>query len=531
MTNSELQPLPVGNSDFQALRLCNQIYVDKTELVFRLARLREKFFLARPRRFGKSLLISTFESLFKYGLRDFKGLAIEKLWTDKNEYKVVRLDFVGLKDFSSLEAFNNKLDELLERRFRTVGFQYDPNSHMSLMSQLSDWLDIVPPNSLVLLIDEYDAPLTASLNDSELFDSVRKSLARFYAEIKSNDRAIRFSFMTGITKFSKTSIFPELNTFTDLTLRPAYGTLLGYTQKEVEKYFCGYLTRSAEILGVRCNDMMEELIKYYGGYCFERTATKQVFSPWSILQFFSAPEDGLCDYWIESGARPSVLLQYMKSHYLRNPEEYGAVKSISLSSLSDSSDLKDLTDIGLLTQAGYLTIKSVEENEIAFVDYPNLEVRKAMAKLYLSQLLSGKTARQVGAGSIAKVLASEAAESVYHDFNKLFKAIGYQDYPVQKESQVVTIVQVYMAGSGLQPRIEVYNHLGRSDLEVKAGNRHWVFEFKVVRDGTNAEKKLTEAVEQMRRKDYGNPQDTYELKRMALVFSVVKRQFVHWQEI
>ena len=102
----------------------------------------------------------------------------------------------------------------------------------------------------------------------------------------------------------------------------------------------------------------------------------------------------------------------------------------------------------------------------------------------------GKTARQVGAGSIAKVLASEAAESVYHDFNKLFKAIGYQDYPVQKESQVVTIVQVYMAGSGLQPRIEVYNHLGRSDLEVKAGNRHWVFEFKVVRDGTtNAEKK------------------------------------------
>ena len=526
----ELQPLPLGSSDFATLRMRNQIYVDKTTLIYKIASKAEKFFLSRPRRFGKSLLISTFESLFKHGLRDFKGLAIEKLWKDENSYQVVRLDFSEIKSFASESVFKRQFEELLVRSFGRCGFVYRENSFLSVMSQLSEWLSICPINSLVLLIDEYDAPLTASMNNPQTFDSVRGELSRFYAVIKSNDGAIRFFFMTGITKFNKTSIFSELNNLSDLTLDPAYGTLLGYTHDEIEKYFGDYLTRASEILQIEKSQLMDELTVHYDGFCFDEKVSKKVFVPWSLLKFFSSPERGLKDYWFESGGRPTALIEYMKSHSLRNPEEYGKEKSIALKTLSSSSDADSISDIGLLTQAGYLTLKKIE-GTTAYVGYPNAEVRTSMAQLYLEQLLNGKTAEQVGAERIAIVLASGNAETVLHKLNHLFKDINYRNYPVTNEATVRAYVQVYMAGAGLKTKAEVEGNHGRSDLEVIAGNRFWVFEFKAVDKDQNSETKLQEAVDQIQARDYGNPTEHQELRRVAMVFSIEKRQFVKWAEV
>lgn len=292
--------LPLGTSDFAALRLRNQIYVDKTALIYELARKPEKFFLARPRRFGKSLLISTFESLFKYGLRDFKGLAIEKLWKEEKTYNVVRLDFSGIKNFDSIEDFKPKLVSLLTASFMPLGFAYKEGTVVNLTDQLSNWFASLPSNSLVLLIDEYDAPLTSCLSDSELFEKVRKELSTFYSKIKSNDSAVRFLFITGITKFNKTSIFSELNTLTDISLSPRFGSLLGYTHEEVEKYFGEYLQYSAEVLKTDKKKLLEELTAQYDGFCFEETVRKKVFAPWSLLTFFSDPERGLKNYWFGS---------------------------------------------------------------------------------------------------------------------------------------------------------------------------------------------------------------------------------------
>ena len=215
------QTLPLGVSDFAGLRRDGLIYVDKTEMIARMAATRKgKFFLARPRRFGKSLLVSTFESLFKYGLRDFQGLAIESLWKDKT-YNVVRLDFSEVKNFSTVEEFKEGLLELLVSAFSSVGFRYERDSFLSVIRQLSGWLrEQVPVSSVVLLIDEYDAPLTACLDQPELFEEVRKTLASFYAILKSNDGALRFLFITGITKYSKVSIFSELNNLNDIVLKP-----------------------------------------------------------------------------------------------------------------------------------------------------------------------------------------------------------------------------------------------------------------------------------------------------------------------
>ena len=203
--------LPVGMSGFDSLRQSRNIYVDKTRLIYQLAaKAGGKVFLARPRRFGKSLLVSTFESLFKHGLRDFQGLAIEKQWDDKT-YDVVRLDFSRAKQFATGQEFRLRLDSLLTQAFGNLGFAYSPDPLHTACDQLSGWLEKRPKSMLVLLIDEYDAPLTACLDKPELFEQVRSSLSDFYSVLKSNDSALRFLFITGITKYSKVSIFSELN--------------------------------------------------------------------------------------------------------------------------------------------------------------------------------------------------------------------------------------------------------------------------------------------------------------------------------
>ena len=179
MRKETLQDLPLGTSSFEALREAGEIYVDKTDFIFRLASKRRKLFLVRPRRFRKSLLISTLESLFKNGLKYFRNLKIEKLWNDVRTYTVVRLDFSEIRDFRSSDKFAKKLTALLARKFNPVGLKYQISELFSMSDQLSDCLATLPTNSLVLLIDEYDAPLTACLNDLQLFDEVRLKLAVF----------------------------------------------------------------------------------------------------------------------------------------------------------------------------------------------------------------------------------------------------------------------------------------------------------------------------------------------------------------
>lgn len=529
MDQNPIKPLSLGTASFERLRKTNQIYVDKTFLIYELASKAGKFFLTRPRRFGKSLLISTFESLFEYGLRDFEGLQIEKLWKEKTGYQVVRLDFSEIKQFANADEFNLRLSSLLARRFNDIGFEFKENKLFPISDQLSDWLKTQKVNSLVLLIDEYDAPLTACLEDNDLFEEVRGALANFYAVLKSNDAQLRFLFITGITRFNKTSIFSELNNLSDISFSPNYATLLGYTKEEVQIYFSQYLDSAAEQLDISRDKLFEALLSHYDGFCFDETAKQRVFVPWSLLKFFAEPIRGFKNYWFESGGRPEALVRYMRSHTLRRPEEYVNEKTIPLSVLESSSDAEHLSDTALLTQTGYLTIKAVKYEDIVFLDYPNREVKRSMAQLYVEQLLKGKLAGQVGAGPIVEVLRMGTAESLFHILNRLFVAIDYQNYPVRDEASVRAFTQIYMSGAGLDPKIETHNAHGRSDLSVKVGHRKWILEFKVLRAGDSAEKLLNADVEQIIQKKYGEESEfDIELIRVALVFSIEKREFVKW---
>ncbi len=530
MMLEELPLLPLGTSDFVTLRMRGQIYVDKTDLVFRLASQPEKFFLSRPRRFGKSLLVSTFESLFKFGLRDFKDLAIENLWKDKAGYSVVRLDFSEIRHFTTIGQFERRLVSLLARGFGEVGFSFAPSEWFTVHDQLSVWMRKLPPNSLVVLIDEYDAPLTSNLGNAALFEDVRGELSNFYATLKFNDRAIRFLFMTGITKFNKTSIFSELNNLADISFSPQYGTLLGYTENELGQYFGGYLERARQALNVTEESLLESLRVHYDGFCFDEEASTHVYSPWSTLNFFKEPQRKFRNYWFESGGRSRVLTEYFKTRRLKSPLSFDEEKSISLADLTLSSGLEGMSDLTLLTQAGYLTIKKVVDGDTVYLGYPNKEVTQSMAKLYTDMLLNGKTLAQAGAENIAGKMETEPAGAVVQIFSQIFESIDYQNYPVTSEASVRALVQTCLAGAGLEPRAEVHGSRGRSDLEVRTGSRLWVFEFKVQRSGEDAGMLLREALEQIRRRRYGEQNETGELVRAALVFSLEERKFVRWAE-
>lgn len=533
-----MEKLPTSVSSFNVLRQQGMIYVDKTEQIYSIAALTKKFFLARPRRFGKSLLISTFESLFRFGLKHFKGLDIEKKpWKAARKYTVVKLDFSRAKNFGSIEEFRLMFDGALRQGFANEGFAYDPDKQGGMLEQISLWLQRKPGASVVLLIDEYDAPLTAVLGDDSLFEQVRREMAKFFAEVKANDEVFRFFFMTGITKFRQTGIFSEINQLTDLTLDQNYAALLGYTRSEIEQYFPEYIKEAANALQCSEKEVVDGLTENYDGFCFDETAQEHVYNPWSVLNFFTTPERGYENYWIESGGVITLLLQYIKTHSLKNPADYQKEKIIPKSVLKASADQKHMSDLALLTQTGYLTIKETR-NDVFLVGYPNKEVADAMAQLYYELLLSGKTLDEVGAGGLGTLLWTGNAEEVVADFNRLTLSLDYSHYPVKDEYCCRGFVQAILHGARCTPRIEVHNAFGRSDLELDAGRWHWVFEFKFLPASVKSQKReaarlLKEAEDQIMDRRYGvaAAESGREFVRLALVFSERERSFTEWKRV
>lgn len=525
------QSLPLGTSDFSALRSAGQIYVDKTDLVSDMAMQRRKFFLARPRRFGKSLLVSTFASLFQNGLKDFSGLAIENSWHEEC-YDVVRLDFSSLKEYSSKSQFESDLRGELISAFSPLGFNFDKNNpDISFFIQLRSWLNALPKSSLVLLIDEYDTPLTSHLDDACVFGAIRSELEKFYSVLKNADGCLRFFFMTGITKFSNTSIFSEFNNITDISLDSKYSTLLGLTENEIEAYFERHLVRAEKELGLNRTELLHLLKEHYDGFCFDRAAESHVYCPWSVLSFLQNPREGFLNYWYASGGRPAVLNSYLMSHRIENPFGFDEDKQIHLSDLQAARGYQTIGLEALLTQAGYLTIKSVRPNGAATIGYPNKEVELSMAQLYADQLLQGKFIDPIGAPMLSDLLESGSAASVIQRFNDGINQIDYQNFPITNEAACRACIQLFLMGSALIPEVEKHSALGRSDLEVRAGKRHWVFEFKFAWQPAEVPKLLEAGKEQMLSRRYGEGVGAKDLKRVVLVFCGETRRFEAWEEI
>ena len=526
-----LQPLSGASSSFAGICTNNQIYVDKTDLICRMAQGRNKYFLARPRRFGKSLLVTTLAELFAGNMVLFEKFKAKDLWHDR-AYAVVRVDIGTLKKVASAEELQTRLNDKIIEWFSPVGFSFDADAPIGALDQLDYWLSTLAPSSLVVLVDEYDAPLTDKINDPALFEKLQAVLSSFFYLFKSNDKCLRFFFMTGITKFRNTGIFSELNDLDDISLWEEYGTLLGYTESEIKTYFGGYLRRAATTLEMSTEKLLCAMRRQYDGFCFEETCTHHVYAPWSVQKFLESPQRGLRNYWYDSAGQSAALMKYLAVHRLAELDKFEKEVVLSYDDLNGSQELMHLNQEAIMAQTGYLTLKSVTPNQYFYLGSPNEEVAQSLVRLFSEQIIPEKSilARM---WALPRVMETGSLDEMVEDyFNPVFLGLDYLSYPVANEAACRVLLQVLLEGAALLPRSEVHNAKGRSDLEVSVGKRHWVFELKFVKTASEEAAALSEAIKQMEDRHYGeSTARNRELCRAALVFNGEEKRFTRWQTL
>ena len=525
----DLTKLPLSITSFSDFCERNKIYIDKTDLV------------ARPRRFGKSTLVSTFHELFSNGLDKFQGLKIvtDNLWNDKT-YKVIHLDLSKIKEQSGDITFNESFLQQLDDAFGHGGYEKILNEEIKTPAR---YLDIrfnqKDIDSLVLLIDEYDAPLTAVMGDKEEFEVRRRVLSNFFSTIKAYSGKFRFIFITGVTRNFNDSIFSSFNILEDISFNPTYGALVGYTQEELEHYFKDYLenavteTELNEDLGedkYTYDSLIEALKLNYDGYSFDEDCEWHVYNPWSILNFLKNPQEGFLPYWLTTGgAKPSLLVNYLNTFIDKKVKKTELVDYLNLeftkvtSAAELSPNISSIEDenfpfFAILYQAGYFTIKDTGINYLE-VGLPNLEVKKAFAELVIEKLTNKDAiaVNDVYKDRIADALAHKDFTALKDEFNKILNEFSYESVVSFKEYAFRDVYKVMLQLLGYNTYTEYQTALGRSDLCFEDDRRLYICEFKVIGRADNVQEKLAKAKEQIREKRYGLRITDKEVITLALV--------------
>jgi predicted DNA-binding ribbon-helix-helix protein len=363
--------LPIGTQSFEILRTTNCLYIDKTEYIYRMVTDGRIYFLSRPRRFGKSLLVSTLDKLFNGRKELFEGLYIYDKWDWTQQYPVIWLDFGSVANHTT-EALINSLSDFVKEMATKYGVVIEKIELTDRFAELIKKIAQSTGKGVVILIDEYDKPIIDHLSNIEVLDTNKKTLHSFYSVLKASDEYIRFIFLTGVSKFSGLSIFSALNNPNDITLNQKYASICGYTQEELEYYFTDYLDEVAECKHKSRNELLDEIKFWYNGYSWDGQTS--VYNPFSTLLFFDNNE--FDNYWFNTGT-PTFLIEMLKRRNQLKP----ALETIeTTSSAFKSYDPANIGEIPLLFQTGYLTIKhkrKMMDQYIYTLGMPNLEVKNS----------------------------------------------------------------------------------------------------------------------------------------------------------
>ena len=513
--------------------LNNYIYVDKTKYIRDLIKL-ERVFISRPRRFGKSLTLDTIATLFETGVEPyFKGTWIYDKWTEPT-YPVLRLNFLNF-DKNSLEKFNNKLNSKITEfaelnhvtTFKEKEEAEDSIDHLLEQLRLEN-------RQIVILIDEYDCQMTANINNETLYKQFQEKIKSFYANIKDKF-AIKFLGITGVTRLKDVSIFSVGSDIRDITNASAYSQMIGFTRDEIKKYYIDYLKLASsyenncnvdEVTDDNLESLLDRLAKNYDGYCFDEFYKKKVFSTWSVNSFFqSIIENKFVDfgeYWYDNGGLPSILVNYLKTHELNAFEYLNKEKSVTIP-VNDFLNPTSLTTINqnvLMCQTGYLTLRSALTSGDLTVDLgiPNGEIYKALNRLLAINFY--KEGIYALAKGVRDLLDAGDIEDIIDRFNSVINSVSYDHFPINSEATVQNYLYLFLIGAGIETTTESHSSKGRADLIIETKNRRLVFELKYAEDETVAKTKLSEAVEQIKARDYGNTEPKKaELLRIAAVFN------------
>ena len=521
-----------STASFVDFTLENFIYVDKTEYIPKLVKLK-RVFISRPRRFGKSLTLDTIGTLFEKGVEPyFKDTWIYDKWTEPT-YPVFRLSFLNL-DNSSLDLFKKQLNSIISEfanKINVKGYvkKTEPeDSILSLLEKLEE-----ETRQIVILIDEYDYQLTSNINNDALYKQFQQKIKRFYANIKDKF-AIKFLGITGVTRLKDVEIFSIGSDINDITNCSPYSQMIGFTRDEIKKYYIDYLKLAAsyennctvdEVTDTQIESLLDRLAKNYDGYCFDEFYKKKVFSTWSVNKFFQSVVSNkfvyFGEYWYDNGGLPSILVNYLKTHELNIFDYLDKNKSLKVTDddFKNPSSLTTINQNVLMSQTGYLTLRSsLNDSNIIALGIPNGEIYKALNKLLAAKFFKGTI--DVTNDANENILDVGSVEDIISLLNTMVNTVTYDAYPLNSESSVQNYVKAYLLGAKQNVFSEIHQAKGRADLMIETNKRRIVIEFKYTKDETEAKAKFSEAVAQIKTRDYGNivPRKD-ELLRIAAVFN------------
>ena len=463
---------PIGIQTFEEIRKLDNLYIDKTEYIYRMTHTDGKyFFLSRPRRFGKSLLVSTFQSYFEGKKELFEGLAIEKLEKEWNEYPVLHFDLSKGKHMEK-EQLNRYLLDIIEKqeaRFDCKSNKIDVNI------RLDDLINVVYQKTgkqVVVLIDEYDAPLLDVAHEKEKLDELRNTMRNFYSPLKGNESMLRFVFMTGITKFSQLSIFGELNNIKNVSMDEPYAGICGITKEELLTQMSDDIDVLAEHLELSREETIQELKDHYDGYHF-CWPSPDVFNPYSLLNCFA---DGrMDDYWFGSGT-PTYLINMMRKYDFL-PADLGEAIEVGKKDFDAPTETMT-TIVPLLYQSGYVTIKGYDKpTKLYLLALPNQEIRVGLYGSLLPHYLTDKSAKANTTIAKMSVLVKKGdMDAAFCLLNNFLETVPYCDNTHYEGHWQQTLYIMFALLTNYDILVEQHTAKGRIDITMETADTIYVME-------------------------------------------------------
>jgi hypothetical protein len=502
-----MRKLGIGISDFKELIKGNYIYVDKTEYIYKLINSGKYYFLSRPRRFGKSLLLSTIKYLFEGQRELFKGLYIEGKWKWEEKNPVIKIDF-GETQVKNEDELEKELKAIIIETGKKYGYEYKEEYTIN-----RNWRLLVEKiyeenkKQVVILIDEYDKPILDNIEKRKEVERIREVLKGFYTTLKGLDGYIRFILVTGVSKFAKVSLFSGLNQLEDMSLSKEYGNICGYTQEELEFYFKEYLE------GVN----LEEVREWYNGYSF---LGERLYNPFDILLYLKSKV--FKNYWYETGKTEFLFKLLKKKDYklpFLNKEYY-------TNEILEKFDIEYIRIEALMYQTGYLTIKGVEkieEEEVYILDYPNKEVRQSFNRELLyyitGEYQSDRTSK------LKMALIEEDMEEIRRQIEVFLETISYE--VIRNENVYQAAIYGLMYGMGYEVEIEDRTIKGRIDLTLLINRRKvYIMELKLLKK----EEEKGKAIRQIQEREYYKKYMNYEkIYIVGIEIDKLKKKIVNYE--
>ncbi|MCB0557835.1 MAG: ATP-binding protein [Lewinellaceae bacterium] len=505
---------PIGIQDFRELREGGYVYVDKTAQIHRILTGGKYFFLSRPRRFGKSLLLSTIKELYAGSRELFEGLWIEDQWDWGHTNPVIWIKFSAI-DYQQ-KGLYGALTEEMERIGAALGISLKTETLKDRFKELIDQAKQKYGRKAALLIDEYDKPIIDYLDDVEKAESNRAVLKNFYSILKDSDPYLELVFITGVSAFSKVSIFSDLNNLYNISLTDLAEELLGITQEELESYFEEPLRQAAEKNKLSFEELLKKVRRWYNGYSW--TGESKLYNPFSLLSFLSGKR--FQNFWFETGT-PTFLVKEMKQ-----TAYYSISDTQATSHELNNFDLERLNPISVLFQTGYLTITHYEPEDLLYtLDYPNLEVKHSLEQVLLNEYLDHPTPSGLPRViTIRNALRQKDIDTVVEVINAAFAEIPPEHWTGQKEHFYHAVTHLLFSLLGTYIQSQVNTSRGRCDAVVQTEGLIYAFEFKL-------DKSADEALQQIREKGYLEPYADSPKEKIAVGvnFSSEERKITDWK--